>query len=300
MTQATLLPAQHPLNARGTADSALIRAYQGERPATRPIWMMRQAGRSLPEYRALREGVAMLDSCLRPDMAAEITLQPVRRHKVDAAIFFSDIVVPLKLAGVDVEIAPGVGPVMGTPVRSRTEFAALPELEESSLAPIAEAIGIVTDELGSTPLIGFCGAPFTLASYLIEGRPSREYAFTKAMMREDPALWNDLLSWVARTTGTFLRGEIHLGEQRIPAGRHGDAADVVAGDAGPPQRGGRPLRPDADRPARGGGPRGRGGAPRPRRHAPGTVYGARCSHVPHMHLADHVDDMHRVVAGVGE
>jgi uroporphyrinogen decarboxylase len=136
MTQATLLPAQHPLTARGTAQSPVIRAYGGEKPTTHPIWMMRQAGRSLPEYRALREGVAMLDSCLRPDMAAEITLQPVRRHKVDAAIFFSDIVVPLKLAGVDVEIAPGVGPVMGTPVRSRAEIAAHTELHESSLEPI--------------------------------------------------------------------------------------------------------------------------------------------------------------------
>ena len=120
-----------------------------------------------------------------------------------------------ELAGVDVEIAAGVGPVMGTPVRSRAELAALPELDETSLAPITEAIGIVTDELGATPLIGFCGAPFTLASYLIEGRPSREYAYTKAMMREDPELWNDLLSWVARTTGTFLRGQVMAGASAV-------------------------------------------------------------------------------------
>ena len=111
-----------------TADSPLITAYRGGKPSRRPVWFMRQAGRSLPEYRKLREGVAMLDSCLRPELASEITLQPVRRHDVDAAIFFSDIVIPLKLAGVDVDIVPGVGPVLEKPVRTAADVAALPQL----------------------------------------------------------------------------------------------------------------------------------------------------------------------------
>lgn len=213
MTGAQALPAGHPLSR--TASSPLIRAYRGENPSRHPVWFMRQAGRSLPEYRAAREGIAMLDSCLQPELAAEITLQPVRRHHVDAAIFFSDIVVPLKLAGVDVEIAPGIGPVMEAPVRTRADFEALAELDDDALAPIRDAIAIITAELGDTPLIGFAGAPFTLASYLVEGRPSRDYAHTKAMMAEDPQLWQDLASWVARTTGTFLRAQVLAGASAV-------------------------------------------------------------------------------------
>jgi len=176
---------------------------------------MRQAGRSLPEYRAAREGTAMLESCLRPDLAAEITLQPVRRHHVDAAIFFSDIVVPLRLAGVDVDIAPGVGPVMGSAIRTRAEVDALPELDPASLAPIEEAIGICVAELGSTPLIGFAGAPFTLASYLVEGKPSRDHLHTKALMHADPDTWHALLAWTARTTSTFLRAQVIAGASAL-------------------------------------------------------------------------------------
>ena len=180
-----------------------------------PVWFMRQAGRSLPEYRAAREGTAMLESCLRPDLAAEITLQPVRRHHVDAAIFFSDIVVPLRLAGVDVDIAPGVGPVMGSAIRTRAEVDALPELDPASLAPIEEAIGICVAELGSTPLIGFAGAPFTLASYLVEGKPSRDHLHTKALMHADPDTWHALLAWTARTTSTFLRAQVMAGASAL-------------------------------------------------------------------------------------
>jgi uroporphyrinogen decarboxylase len=176
---------------------------------------MRQAGRSLPEYRKLREGTTMLESCLRPDMAAEITLQPVRRHKVDAAIFFSDIVLPLKVAGVDVDIQPGVGPVMGTAVRTRDAVNALPELDPASLGPIVEAIGICTDELGNTPLIGFAGAPFTVASYLVEGRPSRDHLQTKALMHADPDTWHALLAWCARTTATFMRAQVMAGASAL-------------------------------------------------------------------------------------
>ena len=194
-----------------TADSDLVRSARGFRTERPPVWFMRQAGRSLPEYRKLREGVSMLDSCLRPQLAAEITLQPVRRHGVDAAVFFSDIVVPFKAAGVEVEIVPDVGPVMGTPVRTAAQARALPRLEPDQLAPIVEAIGIVTDELGSTPLIGFAGAPFTLAAYLIEGRPSRDYLNTKALMYSDPDTWDAILSWAAEVSATFLRTQILSG-----------------------------------------------------------------------------------------
>jgi uroporphyrinogen decarboxylase len=207
------LPPDHPSSR--TAEAPLIRAYRGDRPERLPVWFMRQAGRSLPEYRKAREGTAMLESCLRPDLAAEITMQPVRRHHVDAAIFFSDIVVPLKLAGVDVDIAPGVGPVMGSAIRTRAEVDALPELDPASLAPIQEAIGICVDELQTTPLIGFAGAPFTLASYLVEGKPSRDHLHTKALMHADPDTWHALLAWTARTTSTFLRAQVMAGASAL-------------------------------------------------------------------------------------
>lgn len=209
------LPPSHPLVQGRTTDSPLINAYTGRRVTRRPVWFMRQAGRSLPEYRAAREGVAMLDSCLTPELAAEITVQPVRRHDVDAGIFFSDIVVPLKLAGIGVDIVPGVGPVMDAPIRTAAAVAALPELDPEALAPIREAVGIAVAELGSTPLIGFAGAPFTLASYLIEGRPNRDLPATRALMASDPDTWNRLLAWVADLTTTFLRAQAEAGASAL-------------------------------------------------------------------------------------
>src|SRR4051795_5535462 len=143
---------------------------------------MRQAGRSLPEYRALRAGTAMLEACQDPDLVTEITLQPVRRHGVAAAILFSDIVLPLVVAGVDIEIKPGVGPVVASPARTVADVDALPPLEPDRLDFLATAVGRLVTELGGTPLIGFAGAPFTLATYLIEGGPSKEHARTKAFM----------------------------------------------------------------------------------------------------------------------
>jgi len=157
----------------------------------------------------------MLESCLRPELVTEITLQPVHRHGVDAAIFFSDIVVPLKLAGVDVDIVAGVGPVMGAAVRTRDGVQRLRPLEEGALEPIVTAVGLLTAELGGTPLIGFAGAPFTLASYLIEGRPSRDYVHTKAMMRDDPESWEALLTWAAGVTGSFLRAQAMAGASAV-------------------------------------------------------------------------------------
>ena len=138
------------------------------------MWFMRQAGRSLPEYRELRAGGEMLDACLDPALAAEITMQPVRRRGVDAAVFFSDIVVPVLLAGVAVRIVAGHGPQFDEPVRSAQDVARLPRLEPDALAPITEAVAITVAKLGTTPLIGFGGAPYTLASYLVEGGPSKD------------------------------------------------------------------------------------------------------------------------------
>lgn len=172
---------------------------------------MRQAGRSLPEYRDLRVGTAMLDACLNPGMASEITLQPVRRHGVDAGIFFSDIVVPIKLAGVDVEIVPGRGPVLASPIRTAADVAALRPIEEEALAPIAEAVAITVEQLGSTPLIGFAGAPFTLAAYLVEGGPSKDHLRARALMHSDPATWDALLGWAADVTGQFLKAQMLAG-----------------------------------------------------------------------------------------
>ncbi|MGO4690519.1 uroporphyrinogen decarboxylase [Glaciibacter sp. 2TAF33] len=209
------LDAQHPLSSGLTADSSLIRAYQGVRPAQTPVWFMRQAGRSLPEYRDLRVGTDMLDACLDPAMASEITLQPVRRHRVDAGIFFSDIVVPLRLVGVDVEIVPGRGPVLGTAVRTRADVATLvsldPSVLDAGLAPIREAVTRTTDELGATPLIGFAGAPFTLAAYLVEGGPSKDHIHARTLMHADPAAWADLMAWTAAVTGRFLRAQVLAG-----------------------------------------------------------------------------------------
>ncbi len=215
MESESTLPTMHPLVDGRTSDSPVVQAYLGIRPERRPIWMMRQAGRSLPEYRALRAGIPMLESCLRPELVTEITLQPVYRHHVDAAILFSDIVVPLKLAGVDVDIVAGVGPVMGSAVRTRADIEGLRALEAEALEPIVAAVGMLTAELGTTPLIGFAGAPFTLASYLIEGRPSREYVHTKAMMYDDPESWEALLTWAAGVTGTFLRAQAMAGASAV-------------------------------------------------------------------------------------
>lgn len=209
------LPAEHPLRtedpSRSTVASPLLRALRGQRPDRHPVWFMRQAGRSLPEYRQVREGIGMLDSCLMPDLVREITMQPVRRHDVDAAIFFSDIVVPLRLAGVDVEIQPGVGPVLGRAVRTADDVAALPVLEDAALDVIREAVAATVAELGPRPLIGFAGAPFTLAAYMVEGRPSRDHFGPRRMMHADPETWAALADWAATVSGQFLRAQLESG-----------------------------------------------------------------------------------------
>ena len=165
----------------GLTDSAFVRACRRRPVPHTPVWFMRQAGRSLPEYRQIRTGVPMLESCRRPDLVTEITLQPVRRHGVDAAILFSDIVVPLKAIGVDLDIVPGVGPVVAQPFGTRADLDRLPDLTVADVPYVDEAVRLLVAELGTTPLIGFAGAPFTLASYLVEGGPSRNHEHTKAM-----------------------------------------------------------------------------------------------------------------------
>ncbi|WP_020671908.1 uroporphyrinogen decarboxylase [Amycolatopsis nigrescens] len=200
---------------RELSEAPFLVAARGGKPARLPVWFMRQAGRSLPEYRALREGVPMLDACFDPEMLAEVTLQPVRRHGVDAAILFSDIVVPLKAAGLDIDIVPGTGPVVASPVRDAAAVAAVPLLDPEQVAPVADGVRLLVERLGSTPLIGFAGAPFTLASYLIEGGPSRNHEHTKALMHADPELWHSLAGRLADVALTFLRAQLDAGVDAV-------------------------------------------------------------------------------------
>ena len=256
---------------------ALLAALNGQRPARTPVWFMRQAGRSLPEYRQLRAQVnlPMLEACLNPQVVAQATLQPVRRHGVDAAIFFSDIMVPLRLAGVDVEIKPQVGPVLSAPIRTRDDVERLLECGfgqgtwashdgathqgAEGVAALREAIALILTELGTpaqaskpgalqplaeaqtktqapqplakaqpasptqpadpaqaqatgwTPLIGFGGAPFTLAAYLVEGKPSRDHLAARSLMHADPPTWDLLMRWCAQVTGDFMALQISCG-----------------------------------------------------------------------------------------
>jgi uroporphyrinogen decarboxylase len=190
-----------------------LRACRGEQVTHVPVWFMRQAGRSLPEYREIRAGVPMLESCRRPDLVCEITMQPVRRHGVDAAILFSDIVVPLVAAGVDLDIVGGVGPVAATPFRTEADLP--PVLTPDQVSYVDEAVRLLVKELGDTPLIGFAGAPFTLASYLIEGGPSRHHEKTKALMYGQPKLWHALCGRLAEITLTFLEVQARAGASAV-------------------------------------------------------------------------------------
>ena len=196
---------------RDIPHAPLLAAARSQTPSRPPVWFMRQAGRSLPEYRKVREGIAMLDSCFMPELLAEITLQPVRRHDVDGAILFSDIVVPLKAAGVDLDIVPGRGPVIANPIQNRRDVEALPVLEHT-IAEVQEGISIILEELTDTQaLIGFVGAPFTLASYLVEGGPSKNHEATKAMMHADPDTWHALMERISETVIHYLQTQVEAG-----------------------------------------------------------------------------------------
>jgi uroporphyrinogen decarboxylase len=198
-----------------TSESLLVRAATGRPDQHPPVWFMRQAGRSLPEYRALRADNAMLDACRDADLVAEITLQPVRRHGVDAAILFSDIVVPLVAVGVGVDIVAGVGPVLEHPIRTASDLDVLRPLERADVPYVTEAVRALVAALGDTPLIGFAGAPFTLASYLVEGGPSRDHARTKALMHSEPDLWHALAGRLAVIAHEFLRVQIEAGAAAV-------------------------------------------------------------------------------------
>ena len=196
-------------------ESAFLQTARGE-PATHvPVWFMRQAGRSLPEYRALRVGVPMLESCMRPELVVEITLQPVRRYGVDAAIFFSDIVLPLKAVGVDLDIVAGVGPVIAAPVRTVADARAISDLTPDHVPFVTASVGELVCELGETPLIGFAGAPFTVASYLVEGGPSKDHARTKAMMYGAPEVWDALMSKIAAISSAYLAVQVAAGASAL-------------------------------------------------------------------------------------
>ena len=198
-----------------TGPPLLIRALRCEPVERPPAWFMRQAGRSLPEYRALRTGGTLLELARTPELCAEITLQPVRRHGVDAAILFSDIVVPLAAVGVELEIRPGVGPVIAAPIRTAADVRRLRPLEpDEDLPEVAEAVRLLCTQL-DVPLIGFAGGPFTLASYLVEGGPSKAQARTKAMMLGQPALFRDLLDRLAAIAAASLRAQVRAGAAAV-------------------------------------------------------------------------------------
>ncbi|MBU3751396.1 MAG: uroporphyrinogen decarboxylase [Mycobacterium sp.] len=200
---------------RHLPEAPYLAAVTGRKPVRIPVWFMRQAGRSLPEYRALRARNTMMQACFDAELICEITLQPVRRHGVDAAILFSDIVVPLRGAGVDVDIVPDVGPVIADPVRTGADVAALKPLEPRNVSAVGDAVGMLVGALGEVPLIGFAGAPFTLASYLVEGGPSKLHERTKAMMLAEPSSWHALMEVLTGVTIDFLRVQLDAGVDAI-------------------------------------------------------------------------------------
>lgn len=192
-----------------------LRACRGEPTDHIPVWFMRQAGRSLPEYRALRERYSLLEICRTPELAAEVTLLPVKALGVDAAILFSDITLPLQPMGVRLDIEPAVGPVIAEPIRSAGDVENLRLLDPDEDLPfVMEAIRNLVGEL-EVPLIGFAGAPFTLASYLIEGGSSRSYARTKTLMYSDPETWHKLMDRLAASVVAYLRAQIQAGAHAV-------------------------------------------------------------------------------------
>ncbi len=200
---------------RELPESPYLAAAGGRKPRRVPVWFMRQAGRSLPEYRALRAQNTMMQACFDAELITDITLQPVRRHGVDAAILFSDIVVPLRASGVDLDIVTDVGPVIANPIRTAADVTAMKPLEPQQVAPIADAVSQLVSALGDVPLIGFAGAPFTLASYLVEGGPSRHHERTKAMMLGEPDTWHALMTTLTDLTIAFLQTQVDAGVDAI-------------------------------------------------------------------------------------
>jgi uroporphyrinogen decarboxylase len=193
-----------------------LRACRRQEVDATPVWFMRQAGRSLPEYRAIREQYSLLEICRRSEVCAEVTLQPIRRLGVDAAILFADIMIPLLGTGVDLDIVENVGPVIRCPIRSAADIAALRAIEPEQDVPyVLETIRLLRGELGGTPLIGFAGAPFTLAAYLVEGKPSRDFIRVKGFMYREPGLWHNLMTRLSDMVVAYLQAQIAAGVQAV-------------------------------------------------------------------------------------
>lgn len=192
-----------------------IRACRREQVERVPVWYMRQAGRYDPEYMKVKEKYSLLEICLQPELAAEVTMMPVRKLGVDAAILYSDIMNPVASIGVDFDIVPNVGPVIDNPLRSRADVERLKPIDvEGDLGHVLETIRILDREL-DIPLITFAGAPFTLASYLIEGRPSKNYYRTKQMMYSEPEVWNMLMDKLGEMVATYLKAQIVNGAKAV-------------------------------------------------------------------------------------
>ena len=206
--------------------SPFIQACRREPVPYTPVWYMRQAGRSLPEYRKMREGVSMLDSCMRPDLITEITLQPLRRYDVDAAILFSDIVVPLRAVGIDVDIKTGVGPVVATPVRTSADLERLRPLEPGDVPYVTEAVGMLVAELNDRPLIGFAGGPFTLASYLVEGGRPRTTTRPRRCCTAIRSSGTPCSAGSPTSRSRSCRSRSPPGSQRSSSSIHGSARSV--------------------------------------------------------------------------
>ncbi len=193
-----------------------LRACRREPVGTTPVWFMRQAGRYMPEYRAIREKYSLLEICRHPELAAEVTLQPIRALGVDAAILFADILLPAIPLGVGLEFAKGEGPVLLNPIRNLDDVKNLrPVNPESDLGYVMEAIRLLRGTLSGVPLIGFCGAPFTVASYLIEGGSSREFLKTKTMMYSAPEVWRALMDKLSGVLRDYLVAQIRAGAQAV-------------------------------------------------------------------------------------
>ena len=191
----------------------LVRAARRQPVERTPVWFMRQAGRSLPEYRAIRERHSFFEVAGTPELCAEVTLQPVRRHGVDAAVMFADIMTPVLAMGIDVELVEGVGPVVDRPIRSAADVERLrvPDPDEA-FGPVLEAVRMVREELApEQAVIGFCGGTFTVAGYLVEGRPSRELARTKALMLSEPETWDALQAKLAQTFAAYVAAKVRAG-----------------------------------------------------------------------------------------
>lgn len=198
-------------------EPVFLRACRGQSVEHVPVWFMRQAGRSLPEYRALRSTGSILEAIANPTLACEVTMQPVRRYGVDAAILFSDIVVPYHAIDFGVDVVPGRGPVIADPFQNASDLTRLRDLNDDDVAHVTATVDLVVEELENlnTPLIGFAGAPFTVASYLVEGAPTREFAVIKTMMHSDPVLFDQLLDRLIDITVSFLRAQINHGASAV-------------------------------------------------------------------------------------